>query len=35
MVEFLDLLAGSFLVLLFAVVCIWATWAWWRSFDRW
>ena len=35
MVEILDVLAGSILVLLFVVVCIAATWAWWRSWNRW
>jgi hypothetical protein len=35
MVEILDVLAGSILVLLFVAVCIAATWAWWRSWNRW
>jgi hypothetical protein len=34
-IEILDALAASILVLLFVVVCIAATSAWWRSWDRW
>ena len=35
MVEILDVLAGSILVLLFVAVCIAATWAWRESWNRW